>query len=114
MASDIVREVAPMCQGVHVMAIGWERYIPEVLETAGSVRRHDATHGIRHGDRHRIGIGKYAFIDVRCFCTYDLVLGESVAGLVNPAGGSTSMRRRLVEATSRLLAHARPDRASSR
>ena len=35
MASDIVREVAPMCHGVHVMAIGWERYIPDVLEAAG-------------------------------------------------------------------------------
>ena len=32
MASDIVRAVAPMCQGVHIMAIGWERYIPAVLE----------------------------------------------------------------------------------
>ena len=35
MASDIVREVAPMCHGVHIMAIGWERYIPDVLEAAG-------------------------------------------------------------------------------
>ena len=31
----IVREVAPMCRGVHIMAIGWERYIPDVLEAAG-------------------------------------------------------------------------------
>ena len=35
MASDIVREVAPMCHGVHIMAIGWERFIPDVLEAAG-------------------------------------------------------------------------------
>ena len=35
MASDIIREIAPMCHGVHVMAIGWERYIPGVLEAAG-------------------------------------------------------------------------------
>ena len=35
MAGDIVREVAPMCRGVHIMAIGWERHIPDVLETAG-------------------------------------------------------------------------------
>ena len=34
-AGRIVREVAPMCRGVHVMAIGWERYIPDVLEAAG-------------------------------------------------------------------------------
>ena len=35
MASDVIREVAPMCYGVHIMAIGWERYIPHILETAG-------------------------------------------------------------------------------
>ena len=34
MASDVIREVAPMCHGVHIMAIGWERYIPEILEAA--------------------------------------------------------------------------------
>ena len=34
MASDIIREVAPMCHGVHIMAIGWERYIPNILEAA--------------------------------------------------------------------------------
>ena len=33
-AGRIVREVAPMCGGVHIMAIGWERYIPDVLEAA--------------------------------------------------------------------------------
>ena len=35
MAGRIVRCVAPMCQGVHVMAIGWERRIPAVMEAAG-------------------------------------------------------------------------------
>ena len=34
-AGDIVREVAPMCRGMHIMAIGWERYIPDILEAAG-------------------------------------------------------------------------------
>lgn len=34
MASDVIREVAPMCHGVHIMAIGWERYIPNILEAA--------------------------------------------------------------------------------
>ena len=34
MASDIIREVAPMCHGVHIMAIGWERYVPNILEAA--------------------------------------------------------------------------------
>ena len=35
MASDVIREVAPMCHGVHIMAIGWERHIPAILESAG-------------------------------------------------------------------------------
>ena len=26
-----------MCHGVHIMAIGWERRIPEVMEAAGEV-----------------------------------------------------------------------------
>ena len=35
MAGEVVREMAPMCHGVHIMAIGWERHIPDVLEAAG-------------------------------------------------------------------------------
>ncbi len=35
MASDVIRDVAPMCRGVHIMAIGWERHIPAILEAAG-------------------------------------------------------------------------------
>ena len=35
MTGAIVRSVAPMCQGVHIMAIGWERRIPEVMQAAG-------------------------------------------------------------------------------
>lgn len=35
LTGGIVREVAPMCQGVHIMAIGWERRIPAVMEAAG-------------------------------------------------------------------------------
>ena len=35
MAGRIVRDVAPMCHGVHVMAIGWEHRIPAVMEAAG-------------------------------------------------------------------------------
>ncbi len=34
-AGRLVREVAPMCRGVHIMTIGWERYIPDILEAAG-------------------------------------------------------------------------------
>ena len=35
MAGRIVRAVAPMCHGVHIMAIGWEHRIPAVMEAAG-------------------------------------------------------------------------------
>ena len=34
-AARIIREVREVCRGVHIMAIGWERYIPQVLEEAG-------------------------------------------------------------------------------
>ena len=30
----IIREIRPMCQGVHIMAIGWESRIPQVLEAS--------------------------------------------------------------------------------
>ena len=35
MAGRIVRDVAPMCHGVHIMAIGWEHRIAAVMEAAG-------------------------------------------------------------------------------
>ena len=35
LTGEIVRNVAPMCRGVHIMAIGWERRIPAVMEAAG-------------------------------------------------------------------------------
>ena len=31
----IIREVREMCAGVHIMAIGWESTIPQILENAG-------------------------------------------------------------------------------
>ena len=34
-AARVVREIRPMCQGVHMMAIGWEARIPQVLQEAG-------------------------------------------------------------------------------
>jgi 5,10-methylenetetrahydrofolate reductase len=37
-ASSIASEVRDMCQGLHVMAIGWEDMIPEVLQAAGVTR----------------------------------------------------------------------------
>ena len=35
MAGRIVRDVAPMCRGIHIMAIGWEHRIAAVMEAAG-------------------------------------------------------------------------------
>ena len=35
MTGKLVQEVAPMCKGVHIMAIGWEHRIPAVMDAAG-------------------------------------------------------------------------------
>ena len=34
-SARIIREIKPMCRGVHIMAIGWESKIPLILEAAG-------------------------------------------------------------------------------
>ena len=34
-AASIISRIRPMCQGVHVMAIGWEDKVPGILEAAG-------------------------------------------------------------------------------
>ncbi len=34
-AARLIKEMMPMCQGVHIMAIGWEKRVPEVLDAAG-------------------------------------------------------------------------------
>ena len=33
-ASRLIKELKGLCQGVHIMALGWERYIPSILEKA--------------------------------------------------------------------------------
>ena len=33
-AAGIVKDIMPMCQGIHIMAIGWEALIPDILEQA--------------------------------------------------------------------------------
>ncbi len=35
LAARVVREMQGICQGVHVMAIGWEAEVPEILRVAG-------------------------------------------------------------------------------
>jgi len=34
-AARLIREMEPLCQGVHIMAIGWEKKVPAVLDAAG-------------------------------------------------------------------------------
>ena len=34
-AARIIRECKPYCQGVHIMTLGWEAKIPELLAKAG-------------------------------------------------------------------------------
>ena len=34
-AARLIKKMKPLCQGVHVMAIGWEKRVPEVLDAAG-------------------------------------------------------------------------------
>ena len=34
-AAEVIRALRPLCQGIQIIAIGWERQIPEVLERAG-------------------------------------------------------------------------------
>jgi 5,10-methylenetetrahydrofolate reductase len=34
-AADLIKELKDICQGVHVMAIGWEKKVPAVLDAAG-------------------------------------------------------------------------------
>jgi methylenetetrahydrofolate reductase (NADPH) len=35
LTASVVRELAGICQGVHVMAIGWEAEVPQILRAAG-------------------------------------------------------------------------------
>ena len=34
-AADLIKKMKPMCQGVHIMAIGWEKKVPEIMAEAG-------------------------------------------------------------------------------
>jgi len=34
-AADLIKELKDICQGVHIMAIGWEKKVPQILDTAG-------------------------------------------------------------------------------
>lgn len=34
-AARLAKELKPMCQGIHIMPIGWDRLVPKVLDAAG-------------------------------------------------------------------------------
>ncbi|MFC2122891.1 methylenetetrahydrofolate reductase [Bacteroidota bacterium] len=34
-AADLMKELKDMCQGIHIMAIGWEKKVPALMEMAG-------------------------------------------------------------------------------
>ncbi len=34
-AANLIKELKDMCQGVHIMAIGWEKRVPQILDAAG-------------------------------------------------------------------------------
>jgi methylenetetrahydrofolate reductase (NADPH) len=34
-AAELVKGMKDMCQGVHIMALGWEKWVPDVLKEAG-------------------------------------------------------------------------------
>lgn len=34
-AARLIKELKPMCQGVHIMPIGWDRFVPKVLDASG-------------------------------------------------------------------------------
>jgi methylenetetrahydrofolate reductase (NADPH) len=34
-AADLIKQMKGMCQGVHIMAIGWEKQVPAIIQAAG-------------------------------------------------------------------------------
>ncbi len=36
-AANLIKDLKNICQGVHLMAIGWEKKVPEILKTAGLI-----------------------------------------------------------------------------
>ncbi|MFC1978164.1 methylenetetrahydrofolate reductase [Chloroflexota bacterium] len=34
-AADLIKELKDICQGIHIMAIGWEKKVPQILDAAG-------------------------------------------------------------------------------
>ena len=35
LCADLIKQLKPLCQGVHIMAIGWEKNVPKIIQAAG-------------------------------------------------------------------------------
>ena len=34
-AAELIRDLKPLCRGVHLMPLGWGHHVPKILEQAG-------------------------------------------------------------------------------
>ncbi|PIU51784.1 5,10-methylenetetrahydrofolate reductase, partial [Candidatus Desantisbacteria bacterium CG07_land_8_20_14_0_80_39_15] len=34
-SARLIKELKPLCQGVHIMPLGWGHHVPAILEAAG-------------------------------------------------------------------------------
>ncbi len=37
--AELIKGMKGLCQGVHIMPLGWERYVPKLLEVSGLIKR---------------------------------------------------------------------------
>ena len=35
LCADLIKQLKPLCHGVHIMAIGWEKNVPQIIQEAG-------------------------------------------------------------------------------
>ena len=35
MCAELIKQLKGLCQGVHIMPIGWEKKVPQIIEAAG-------------------------------------------------------------------------------
>jgi 5,10-methylenetetrahydrofolate reductase len=35
MCGELIKQLKGMCQGVHIMPIGWEKKVPDIIKAAG-------------------------------------------------------------------------------
>ncbi len=64
-AAELVEEIRPYCQGIHIMSVGWERYIPDLLDALG-VEPQLATVMVIDRDVHFLDFVSRALSSSRC------------------------------------------------